>query len=380
MHVAFYAPMKPPDHPVPSGDRRMARLLMQALPHAGHRVVLASHFRSWEGKGNPERQARLARLGTRLADRLLRRYRAVPADARPRVWLTYHLYYKAPDWIGPRVARALEIPYLVAEASVAPKRAGGPWDQGHRATLAALEAAAAVISLNPADRPCLPPGCRIHALAPFLDLGPVRAAVATRTQVRAKLAREHGLDGDQPWIMTAAMMREGDKLRSYRGLADALAGLRHLPWRLLVIGDGPARGEVEAAFAGLPGGGDRVRFLGELEPDRLTETLPAADLFAWPAVGEAYGMALLEAQAAGLAAVAGAYGGVPGIVREGATGLLAQPGEPPAFAAALETLLRDPERRRRMGEAARAKAEAEHGLEAAAARLDAILREAGSAP
>ena len=46
MHVAFYAPMKPPDHPVPSGDRRMARLLMQALAHAGHRVVLASRFRS----------------------------------------------------------------------------------------------------------------------------------------------------------------------------------------------------------------------------------------------------------------------------------------------------------------------------------------------
>ncbi len=120
MQVAFYAPMKPPDHPVPSGDRRMARLLMRALAHAGHRVVLASRFRSWEGQGNPERQARLARLGASLADRQQRRYRAAPADARPGAWLTYHLYYKAPDWIGPRVAQALGIPYLVTVGSVAP--------------------------------------------------------------------------------------------------------------------------------------------------------------------------------------------------------------------------------------------------------------------
>ena len=36
MRIAFYAPLKPPDHPVPSGDRRMARLLMAALATAGH--------------------------------------------------------------------------------------------------------------------------------------------------------------------------------------------------------------------------------------------------------------------------------------------------------------------------------------------------------
>src|SRR5690606_6241524 len=93
--LAFYAPLKPPDSPVPSGDRRMARLLMQALAEAGYGVTLASRFRSYDGRGDCARQARLSVLGRRLADRLVRRWQERP----PRAWFTYHLYYKAPDWL-----------------------------------------------------------------------------------------------------------------------------------------------------------------------------------------------------------------------------------------------------------------------------------------
>ena len=50
--VAFYAPLKPPDHPVPSGDRRMAQLLWQALEAAGARVELASRLRSRDPHGD----------------------------------------------------------------------------------------------------------------------------------------------------------------------------------------------------------------------------------------------------------------------------------------------------------------------------------------
>ena len=52
MRIAFYAPLKPPDHPVPSGDRRVAQLLLAALRRAGHEPVLASRFRSFEGQGD----------------------------------------------------------------------------------------------------------------------------------------------------------------------------------------------------------------------------------------------------------------------------------------------------------------------------------------
>src|SRR3546814_3315600 len=154
MRLSFYAPLTPPTQPNPSGDRQMARMLVQALRHAGHEVHLASRFRSREAAGNEARLQRLQRVGEKLAERLIRRYQALPARQRPQLWLTYHLYYKAPDWIGPKVARALRIPYVVAEASVAYKRAAGPWAASHRVVLDALDQAAAVVTLNPlaADR------------------------------------------------------------------------------------------------------------------------------------------------------------------------------------------------------------------------------------
>ena len=74
----------------------------------------------------PRGSARSGRLGDRVAAQLLRRYRRTPAARRPRAWLTYHAYHKSPDWLGPRVTAALGIPYLLAEASFAPKQREGP--------------------------------------------------------------------------------------------------------------------------------------------------------------------------------------------------------------------------------------------------------------
>jgi hypothetical protein len=125
MRLAFYAPLKPPTAETPSGDLRMARLLIAAAERAGHDVELASVFRARDGAGDAIRQARLAETGMKLAVRIIRRWRARPAAERPATWLTYHLYYKAADWIGPAVCDALGMPYVVAEASHAPKRAGG---------------------------------------------------------------------------------------------------------------------------------------------------------------------------------------------------------------------------------------------------------------
>ncbi len=377
MRVTFYAPMKPPDHEVPSGDRRMARLLIQALEVGGHEVEVAARLRSWHGVPDVARQARIANLGEALAERLLRRYRTRPASARPQVWLTYHLYYKAPDWIGPRVAEALGIPYLLAEASLANKRANGPWALGHEATLAALDRAVAVISLNPVDVECLPDQGRVRPLAPFLDPAPFQAAAAGRTAARLSLAETHGLDSAQPWLLAVAMMRPGDKLASYRLLAAALQRLAGSDWRLLIAGTGPARAEVEAAFGPLPQ--DRVRLVGEVTADALPALYAACDLLVWPAIREAYGMALLEAQAAGLPVVAGQGAGVAQLVVDGRTGRLTKAGDATAFAQAISGLLAAPETRRAMAAAAQARVKAEHGLTAAAARLDAILQEAVAA-
>ncbi len=377
MRIAFYAPMKPPDHPAPSGDRAVARLLCQALRAGGHEVELASHFRSWIKAPDEARQRRLDAVGAKLAARLIKRYRARPPSERPAVWFTYHLYHKAPDFIGARVARALGIPYLVAEASLSSKRQEGPWAFGHRCAAEALAEAHTIITLNPDDSPGLDPAWRQRRLAPFLDTQPFRAASAARAQHRAHWAERVAADPKQPWLVGLAMMRTGDKLESYRLLAKALRGLPDLPWQLLVAGDGPARGEVEQAFQAFATGAvRRIRFVGEVKPEAVPGLLAAADLCVWPAIGEAYGMALLEAQAAATPVVAGKRPGVAAIVRDGRSGILTKLGDAATFAAAIRALLTAPALRRQMSQAAAEDIEQRHSLAAAAERLGQLLGEA----
>jgi glycosyltransferase involved in cell wall biosynthesis len=244
---------------------------------------------------------------------------------------------------------------------------------GHEATRAALDHAAAVISLNPKDVECLPDPGRVRPLAPFLDPAPFQIAAAGRAAARAALAESHGLDPAQPWLLVVAMMRPGDKLASYRLLAEALHRLRGNGWQLLVAGDGPARAEVQAALGAVPR--NRVRLLGEVAADALPALYAACDLLVWPAIREAYGMALLEAQAAGLPVVAGRGAGVDQLVVDGRTGRLTEVGDAAAFAQAVADLLAAPETRRAMAAAAQTRVNAKHGLTAAAARLDAVLRE-----
>lgn len=374
MRIGFYAPLKAPDHPVPSGDRRVAQQILQALTVAGHEVETAARLRSFDSGGDISRQTRLAGIAGRLAGRYVHRIYSRPYGERPQAWITYHLYYKAPDWIGPRVAATLDIPYVVVEASVAAKRAGGPWGLGHQATIAALARAAAVVSLNPADdagvAPHLRPPARIHGLKPFLDSRHYAAAAGARAAHRAAIAERYGVDASLPWVLAVAMMRTGDKLESYKVLGESLAGLAGRSWSLLVVGDGPARDQVRAALAPL---GDRTAFLGALDDAALRPVYAASDLYVWPAVNEAFGMAILEAQASGLPVVAGVSGGVGEIVAHGRTGMLVPARNVPALAAAIAPLLADPELRARLSQNALAKVAAEHDMAVASRALSRVL-------
>ena len=399
MKIAFYAPLKAPDHPVPSGDRLIARLLVRALERAGHEVVLASRLRAFDGAGDRDRQLRLARMGRAEARRLLDGWLGSPRA--PRCWFTYHLYHKAPDWIGPRVSARLGIPYVVAEASYAPKQAHGAWRHGHRAVAAALARASRVIALNPDDVPGLerllgglegpahgPPdrpddvsgperrsgGARLRRLAPFIDTGTCGPR-GDRSRRRARIARLVRADPSAPLLACVAMMRGGRKAESFRLLARALERIPHVPWHLLVAGDGPARPEVEAAFAALEAAG-RVTFLGLRPPPALWGIVSACDLFTWPALGEPIGMAMLEAQALGVPVVAGETRGVGEVVVHGAGGWLVPEGDAAAFADAVEEALIDPSVLAAAGAAARARVLAGHGLAAAARDLDRWIGEA----
>src|SRR6185369_3489330 len=109
MRIAFYAPLKAPDHPVPSGDRTIARLLVAAMRKGGAEVEIASRIRSRISEPSEGAQEAMAKKGRAAAKRLVAKYRALPKRQRPEAWFTYHLYYKAVDWIGPAAAAALEI-------------------------------------------------------------------------------------------------------------------------------------------------------------------------------------------------------------------------------------------------------------------------------
>ena len=367
MRIAFYAPMKPPTHRVPSGDRAVARLLMRALKQQGHDVFLASTLRGYDGKGDEQRQQRIAKRGASLAKRLIADWREVPPD----LWFTYHLYHKAPDYLGPRIADAYDLPYLVAEPSVAMKQQDGPWSLGFAAAAAALRRADALFTMTPEDEAGLAdlqidPG-RCHRLPPFLDTRPF--TWQRHKAARRELARRYGLDPRKTWLLSVAMMRPGDKLASYRRLAAALDLLPGNGWTLLIVGDGPCRAEVEGLFAG------RAVFAGTLPERSLPLHYAAADLFVWPAVNEAYGMALLSAQAAGLPVVAGRERGVPEVVIDGETGLLTDPGNDQAFAEAMAALMANPDRRAAMAAKAADAVRRDHSLDAAGAVLARVIDE-----
>ena len=376
MRIAFYAPLKSPDHPVASGDRLIAGLLVRALQRAGHDVVTASRLRTFDGTGDRHRQLRLAQAARIEARDLVARWTDTPRP--PRCWLTYHLYHKAPDWMGPRVSARLGIPYIAAEASYAPKQADGPWRHGHRAVAVALSCSSRLIALNPDDVPCLERLLgndeRIRRLSPFLDTA---ACVASgdRKRRRVRLARLLSVNVKCPLLVCVAMMRPGRKTDSFRMLARALERARYVPWHLLVVGDGPAREVVDAAFADLESEG-RVTFLGQRRSPMLYGIVSTCDLFVWPALGEPLGMAMLEAQALGVPVVAGDTRGVGSIVLRGAGGWLVPAGDVPAFADTVIRALADPVALFAAGVAARERVRMEHGLEAAARELDRWIGEA----
>lgn len=354
MRIAFYAPLKPPDHPTPSGDRRVARLYMAALRQAGHEVFVASDFRSYQPTGDDPAMADHAMESIDLE--------GFEAD----LWFTYHVYYKAPDYLGPVMKQMFDLPYVIAEASHAPKRANGPWADAHAYAAASIRIANLVLCPTRHDMACiaeLRDGVRAaEHFPPFLDCSPY-----------AELARDRDafdLPAEKKWLLAVGMMRAGDKLESYRQLGQAIAMLPGDDWCLAVAGDGPARAEVAAAL-GRP---DRVHLLGEVPPDMLAKLYASADLCVWPGVGEAYGMAMLEAQAAGCPVVAGDQRGVPDVVADGIGGRLVPPDDPAALATAVRTLLDDDAERARLSRDGAAHIHAERDLPAASAKLDELLR------
>lgn len=377
--LAFYAPMKSPRSPRPSGDRTLAGLFVNALTRSGFQVEVASELRSWEGRGDVRVQETIRSDAASVAERLIREYRQRAPSQRPVAWFSYHVYHKAPDWIGPVVCDALAIPYYCAEASISPRQANGPWRIGYQATLAAVRRATRIFNLNPRDIPALRDVVederRLVSLSPFLDVAPVERENrhATRQQLAARLR----IDADRYWLLSVAMMRDDSKLKSYEQLSRTMSRMQRKDWILLIVGDGAAELQVRDLFRlDL----DRqVYFLGRRERDFIHRLMSAADLLVWPAINEAIGMVALEAMAMGLPAVWGRSGGIARIIRHGQTGLLVDNPSDPAsaddFVDAIESLLEQPATLSGMADESVAVFVHDHGIDAAAARLGEQLPE-----
>lgn len=347
MRVALMTPMKPPDSPVPSGDRTFARLIMAALQRAGWSVTLPSRLVTW--RATPEGLDDLLTAAEREVDRITALWRTSPPDAV----LTYHNYHKAPDLLGPQLADRFGLGYVIVEGSRAAKRATGPWARHFALADAALLRADRVAAVSAHDAAGLQVvGERLVRVQPFVD-------------AHAFDRPPNGRTGTM--VASAAMMRPGRKAESVRVLADVVARVQAVRPDVIfrIAGDGPERERLEPLFP-------RDTFMGALSREGLAALFTASDLFVWPAIDEPFGFTFLEAQAAGLPVVAGRARGVEDVVAEGVTALLTDPRDADALAAQALTLLTDRERRGQMAQSARAFARS-NDLNAGAARLTSLF-------
>ena len=164
----------------------------------------------------------------------------------------------------------------------------------------------------------------------------------------ARIVREKGLGS---FAKTVTELLTAKREGSIEGLP---------PFRVVVAGDGPDLPWLRRQIEHFP----EVKILGHTGGDRLSRTYAAGDVFFFPSRTEVIPNNLIESMASGLAVVTDDVGVNRAIVKDGVTGVLvggteALPGDVTAYVDALVTLLRDPERRRRMGKTAR---KSTHGL------------------
>ncbi len=144
---------------------------------------------------------------------------------------------------------------------------------------------------------------------------------------------------------------------------------------LVIVGGGPLEGELKSLAQSL-GLAARVHFLG-FRSD-VAELLPLFDLFVLSSTEEGISLTLIEAMAAGRPIVATRVGGNPEVVVHGETGLLVEAGQPAALAAALGSLLGDPDMRTRMGRRGREVALQRFDIERLIDEYQAIYNEIGT--
>lgn len=155
-----------------------------------------------------------------------------------------------------------------------------------------------------------------------------------------------GIKNDGDIIIGTAGRLEPQKAVDALIRAVGLVKDRYPRIKLLIVGDGPLRGNLES-LAGTLGMGDNIIFTG-WKPDAL-DYIACMDIFCLSSLWEGFGIVLLEAMSMGKPIVATKVGGVPEIVMEGKGGILVSPRKPDELAAGILHLFGNPEIRKEMG-------------------------------
>ena len=184
---------------------------------------------------------------------------------------------------------------------------------------------------------------RIRMIPNAIDLGPFDEPAGNGLRSEFGFGREF-------LFVCAARLHEQKAHEVLIEAAGELRGRGVDGFRVLLVGEGPRRRELEAAVAARKLSG-LVSFLGVRQD--IPEILAQADAFVLSSDYEGMPLAILEAMAARRPVVATAVGGVPQLVTNGQTGRLVPPRQPTALADAMEALVREPGRAREMGAAGR---------------------------
>jgi glycosyltransferase involved in cell wall biosynthesis len=184
-----------------------------------------------------------------------------------------------------------------------------------------------------------------------VDLWPRGVDATLFHPARRSLAWRRSITGDERRPIALSVGRLSHE-KNLGVLIEAWNALQGRDAHLVIVGDGPARGDLERTLAG-----PTVTFTGYLRGEALAEVYASADLFVFPSLTETFGQVALEAMASGLAVLGFDADGVRDLVRDGETGLLAPCGEQATFTRMFSLLLDEPQLRARMGLRARAAAE-----------------------
>ncbi len=184
------------------------------------------------------------------------------------------------------------------------------------------------------------PASRLEVIPNTVDLNRFKPSAEARAAIRKEL----GIGNEFLWLAVGRFQPAKDYPTMVAGFARLARGSRS---RLILVGQGPLRGEVEALLE-KEGVQDRVQFLGVRRD--VPDLMSGADGYVLSSAWEGMPVVLLEAAAVGLPVVATRVGGVAEVVEHGVTGSLVPPGDPAALASAMQEIeALAPDKRTAMG-------------------------------